>query len=372
MTRVLDWRRASDPRQVVRQAAQVLAEGQLVAFPTESVYAVAASALLPEAVERLAQWKGNGDNRLTLALPSTAHALDWAPALGSLGRRLARRCWPGPLILVCREGVEGGLASRLPDAVRQRICTDGSLSLCVPQHEALGAALRLLPGALVLANASREGEPEAMRAEQVVQSLPEDGTLVIDDGPSRSNLPPTVVRVDPHQWSVLHEGVLPREELERQSTCLIVFVCTGNTCRSPMAEALCKQLLAEKFQCPVEELPQRGFLVLSAGMAAMMGDSAAPEAVAAVRAFGADLSEHISRPLSPDLVTQADYLIGMTRGHLSLLAARFPSPGCRPRLLDRAGTDLADPIGGNQEVYRECAQQIYRQLEELLPEIQQP
>jgi protein-tyrosine phosphatase len=372
MTKVLHWRRGNDPRHVVRQAAQVLAEGRLVVFPTESVYAVAASVLLPEAVERLAQWKGNGDDRLILALPSAAHALDWAPALSSLGRRLARRCWPGPVTFVCQEGVDGGLGGRLPAVVRQRICMDGSLSLYVPQHEALAASLRHLAGPLVLTHAGRDGEPPAMRAEQVLQSLPENGNLVIDDGPSRSNLPPTVVRIDQHQWSMLREGMFPKDELERQTTCVIVFICTGNTCRSPMAEALCKQLLAERLQCPVEELPRRGFLVLSAGMAAMMGDSAAPEAVSAVRAFGANLSEHISQPLSPDLVTQADYLIGMTRGHLSLLSGRFPRPGCRPRLLDRTGLDLADPIGGDQEVYRECAQQIHRHLEELLPEIQQP
>src|SRR5438045_9686725 len=117
MTRVLDWRRGNDPRQIIQRAAQVLTEGQLVAFPTESVYTVAASALLPEAVERLVQWKGNGGQRLTVALPSAAHALDWVPTLSSLGRRLARRCWPGPLTLVCPEGVDGGLASRLPALV---------------------------------------------------------------------------------------------------------------------------------------------------------------------------------------------------------------------------------------------------------------
>jgi protein-tyrosine-phosphatase len=294
------------------------------------------------------------------------------PALSSLGRRLARRCWPGPVTLVCRDGVDDGLASRLPEPVRRHVCSDGNLRLCVPQHEALATTLQLLPGPLVLTSARRDGEPEAMRADQVLHSLPDDGALVIDDGPSRTNLPPTEVRIDQNQWDVLREGVVPRDELERQTICLIVFVCTGNTCRSPMAEALCKQLLAERLQCPVEELGQRGFLVLSAGMAAMMGDTAAPEAVAAVRAFGADLSEHISRPLSPDLVIQADYLIAMTQGHLSLLAARFPRPGCRPRLLCADGSDVADPIGGEQAVYRECAQSIYRQLEALLPEIQQP
>jgi protein-tyrosine phosphatase len=372
MTRVLDWRRSNDPRLVIERAVQALAEGQLVAFPTESVYAVAASALIPEAVERLVQWQGNGDQRLTLALPSAADALDWLPGLSSLGRRLARRCWPGPVTLVCQDGVESGLAGRLTEQVRQRVCRDGSLGLCVPHHEAIGSTVRLFPGPVILTSARRDGEPEAMRAEQVLNALPAEGTLVIDDGPSQTNLPPTEVRIDQNQWRVLREGVVSKEELERQTVCLVVFVCTGNTCRSPMAEALCKTLLAERLQCPVDELMQRGFLVLSAGMAAMMGDRAAPEAVAAVRALGGDLSEHISRPLAPDVVTQADYLIAMTRGHLSLLAARFPPPGCRPRLLCRDGSDVADPIGAEQTVYRECAQHIYRQLEELVLEIQQP
>jgi protein-tyrosine phosphatase len=68
--------------------------------------------------------------------------------------------------------------------------------------------------------------------------------LVIDDGPSRFGQPPTVVRLGEGGWRVEREGVLPQALLERLLPCRIVFVCTGNTCRSPLAEALCKKLLA--------------------------------------------------------------------------------------------------------------------------------
>jgi len=105
-------------------------------------------------------------------------------------------------------------------------------------------------------------------------------------------------------------------------------------------------------------------------MAAMMGDSAAAEAVDVAKELGADLSGHASRPLTPDLVAQADYLLTMTRGHLALLAARYPNPACRPRLLSTDDSDVPDPIGGEREVYQECAQQILHHLEALLPEIQ--
>ena len=67
--------------------------------------------------------------------------------------------------------------------------------------------------------------------------------------------------------------------LRQQSACLVVFVCTGNTCRSPLAEALCKKRLADALGCAMADLPGRGFFVCSAGLAAMMGGPAAAEAV---------------------------------------------------------------------------------------------
>src|SRR5262245_31478019 len=101
MPDVLDWRSAPDPRPLVRRAAQALAEGGVVAFPTDTVYTLAASALIPEAVERLRSSKGTPDDRpLTLAVRGAADALDWVPDMSPLGRRLAKRCWPGPVTLV--------------------------------------------------------------------------------------------------------------------------------------------------------------------------------------------------------------------------------------------------------------------------------
>ena len=95
MTEVLEWQRAADSSGVVRRAVQALAEGQLVAFPTETVYGLAASALVPGAVERLCRGKGRSpDKPLALAIRGSAEALDWVPRMSRLGWRLARRCWP--------------------------------------------------------------------------------------------------------------------------------------------------------------------------------------------------------------------------------------------------------------------------------------
>jgi tRNA threonylcarbamoyl adenosine modification protein (Sua5/YciO/YrdC/YwlC family) len=371
MTEVLEWRRAADLPGVVRRAVQALAEGQLVAFPTETVYGLAASALVPEAVERLCRQKERAEKKpLALAIRGAAEALEWVPRMSPLGWRLARRCWPGPLTLVFTDGVEEGLAGSLAEPVRQRVCPSGSLGLRIPAHAAILQTLQQMTGPLVLSSANRSGQPAATTAEEVREAMGEDLAVLIDDGPTRYRQASTVVQINGNTWNILREGVLTEADLERQACCLIVFVCTGNTCRSPLAEALCKKLLAERMGCAPEELPRRGFLVVSAGLAALPGGGAAPEAIETARAFGTDLRGHVARPLTASLVAQADYLFAMTESHLFALASQFPGFGLAPRLLSETGEDLPDPIGCEQPVYHECAEQIMHDLEILIPEFQ--
>jgi protein-tyrosine phosphatase len=368
MPDVLDWQRIVDPRAAVRRAADALRAGQVVGFPTETGYHLGASGLAPEAVARLG-------GVAAVVVGGAAEARDWAPGLGQAGRRLARRFWPGPLTLVCGDGVGCGLAGRLPEAVRRRVGPDGALPLRAPAHEAVRATLRRFAGPLVLAPAPAAGDDPAVGAADaagLADAAGDRAALVLDDGPTPQRLPPSVVQVDGEAWRVVRPGAVPEDLLRRHSACMIVFVCTGNTCRSPLAEALCKARLAERLGCTAEELPARGYLVLSAGLAAASGAPAADEAVETARAYGADLAAHRSRPLTPDLAAQADYLVAMTRSHVHSLGVHFPRLAARPRLLSPAGDDLDDPIGRPRHVYEECGRRIWGCLDELLAELAPP
>jgi protein-tyrosine-phosphatase/tRNA A37 threonylcarbamoyladenosine synthetase subunit TsaC/SUA5/YrdC len=365
MAEVLDWQRA-DPREALALALRLLSEGQLVAFPSEAGYVAAACALTPATVGRLQETISKSDSgRLAVAVSGPGAATDWLPGLTPLGRRLARRCWPGPLILDWSGPVEDGLVSRLPAASRERLLAGETLRLRSPAHEAILEVMRLRPTPLLLAELGN-GRP-AVTAAEAAEVLGEAGRLLIDDGPSRFDLPPTVVRVAGEHWELEAEGVLSRAALEELLPCRIVFVCTGNTCRSPLAETLCKQLLAERLGCEVSALPERGFCVQSAGLAAMIGAEAAAEAIQTARECGADLSGHQSQPLTRETLTQADYLFVMTRSHLRALASQAAGIGPPPRLLGEE--DIPDPIGGPPEIYRDCARRIRIALERLLPEL---
>jgi protein-tyrosine-phosphatase/tRNA A37 threonylcarbamoyladenosine synthetase subunit TsaC/SUA5/YrdC len=365
MPELLDWQRTADPRAVVRRAAEALRSGAVVAFPTETGYHLAASALASEAVVQL---RGATITTPTVAVRGAAEARDWAPGMGPLGRRLARRFWPGPLTLECGEGVADGLAGRLPDSVRREVCPDGRLLLRCPAHEAVLATMRRMAGPLVLAPAPGAADD----ADQVVRAAGDRVAVVVDNGPATERWPPTVVRVEGASWKVVQPGAVSDGALRRQGACLLIFVCTGNTCRSPLAEGLFKARLAQRLGCTAADLPERGFHVLSAGLAATTGGPAADEAVEAARSYGADLAGHRSRPLSPELAGQADYIVAMTRSHLAALAQGYRGLAARPRLLSPAGDDMADPIGCPYSVYEECARRIWACLEPLVEELNPP
>jgi protein-tyrosine-phosphatase len=148
----------------------------------------------------------------------------------------------------------------------------------------------------------------------------------------------------------------------------ILFVCTGNTCRSPLAAAVCRRLLADRLGVPEGDLEGRGFVVQSAGIAALPGDAASPDAVTVAGEYGADLTQHRSRPVNPELLAAATDVIAMTAGHAALLMMRFPGVGPEPRLLVADGQDLPDPFGGDLEIYRMCGQVIAGQLTRLTQE----
>ncbi len=356
---VIDLRRTDDARDVVHRAVQALAEGRAVAFPTETDYVLAASVRDAAAVGRLLEWAPRRGNEpgLSLALKGADEALDWAPGLSPIGQRLIRRCWPGPVVAVVADDHPDSLVNRLPIESRRAILGDGRLRLRVPGHSMLCECMRMLAGPVALAEPMAAGRSPTS-AEEILSCAGPGVVLIIDDGRARYSQPPTTVEIGPTDFRVLRAGIVSEETLRRLSSLMVLFVCTGNTCRSPMAEAQFRQMIAERIGCREDEVDARGVVITSAGLSAWGGGKASVGAVEAMAEIGANLSEHESQPVTENLVRQADVILTMTAAHRAALLSQFPDAGGRVAMLSPDRQDVLDPIGGPLATYRRCAQQI--------------
>ena len=134
---------------------------------------------------------------------------------------------------------------------------------------------------------------------------------------------------------------------------LILTICTGNVCRSPMAEKLLQHALAAQ-SAPLDQLE-----VVSAGVAAGYGDPASANSAAAVKKVQLDLSRHKSQPLTQDLIDRAFLILGMTRSHLDILQHYHTNLPARLHLFrEFMGADhdpeIPDPFGQNFAAYAAC------------------
>jgi protein-tyrosine phosphatase len=350
-------------RELAQHVRARLAAGALLGLPTETVYGIAARADLPEALGALRELKGrSADMALTWHVPERSAVERFEP-LRPLVRRLAQRYWPGPLTLVL-QGVPRGL---------ELVAREGWTGLRLPAHATTVGLLAACEFPVVLSSANRSGEPPLTRASDLLARFGAGLELVVDGGPARIGEASGVLRVGRGHFELLREGLLALPALQRTAGLRIAFVCTGNTCRSPMAEALARALLAERLgvlpRAGDGGIGRHGFELASLGILASLGTPASPAAIELLAQRGLDLAAHRSRPATPESLSGFDRIYALTQGHREALCALLP-PGRAPapELLDPAGADIADPIGAGREAYQRCLAEIERALRARLDE----
>ncbi len=384
-----------NPRQheeIAQRASAVLRGGGLVVFPTETVYGVAASALSDEGVDRLRKLKQADDSRaFTVHIPAPQDIERFAELSGGAARRLAMKAMPGPITLlveVSPKVIQRCLAGLgLGKEHENRIYHDGIVGLRCPDHPLAAAVLSSGGAAVIASSANLPGERPPVVAQQAAEAVKGHVELVVDGGHCRYAKPSTIVKITGEgtgetggpgeaegfsgggqSWSVQREGVFDERYIRKLTRYTLLMVCTGNTCRSPMAEGIARQMVAEHLGVAPDGLDEAGVVVRSAGAYASAGVPATAEAVRAVAATGIDISGHRSTALTRELVDSADVIYCMTAGHRLAVLELAPSALDKTHLVD-TDADINDPIGAGDDVYQATAEAIRQGLARRLKEL---
>ncbi|MGQ9660763.1 MAG: L-threonylcarbamoyladenylate synthase [Kiritimatiellia bacterium] len=365
--RILSMRNGYNPI-LGAELIKILRDGGIVVLPTDTVYGIAVDAHLPEAVELLYAVKGRETNKpIPLLAADRTDVERWGATLTRIDRCLANLFWPGPLTIVLRVG-------------------DVYEGFRVPDFGITRTILREAGGVLRVTSANRSGEPPALTAEEALRAIGFGVAAVVDAGPAPGGVASTVVKVEEGQVRILREGAIfgsrilelcaelpsreeltlispplpPRNDSKRK---LIVFVCTGNVCRSPMAEYLFRTKMGNDSEWDAT----------SAGILAGTGLPPSEAAVTVMSEIGIDLSSHRSRPFTHELANAAELIVVMTSSQREQIRALFPDAGGKVRLLKSFGTasegDIDDPIGLPVEVYRAVRNEINASLDTLVADL---
>lgn len=344
---------------LVKEAAKLVDAGGIVAFPTETVYGLACR-VESNSLARLDDVKGRGrEKHYTLHIADKADVGKYVPSVGLRPAKLIAEGWPGPLTIVFE--LDAGRIQNQRSGVRRQLFKhlykDNSVGIRCPDNRVAQVLLEQAESSVVAPSANRTGQQPAADADTVLAQFSGEIELLLDAGPCKYKKSSTVVKIGKKGLTVLRPGVYSQAALQEMSQVKFLFVCTGNSCRSPMAEGMFQKYLAKKLQCKVDELGEMGYKAASAGVMGICGMPASTEAIAACAAKGIDINAHRSTALTAQLVEESDFIFAMDETHCELIAAFGPDTAAKCVLL--AGKQaIADPIGQPQEIYNKCAEVI--------------
>lgn len=354
----------------IKKAAATVDAGGLVAFPTETVYGIACR-VRQDSLNKLENLKGNRHKKhYTLHISQKHEVTKYVPTIGLRAKKLIRNAWPGPLTIVFPLN-EKDLHKQQRDLKREvfdGLYKNSSIGIRCPDNPIASILLRLTHHPVVAPSANITGENPAVEPEQVLEELSDQIEVLLDAGPCRYKKSSTVVKVGTKELEILRPGVYSQSELEELSTIRFLFVCTGNTCRSAIAEGICRKYLAEKLECNVDDLDKTGYKVSSAGIMDLAGAPASGEAMAACEALGIDIKTHKSKVLTLQLIQESDFVFAMEQIHYNHITALCSDAQSKCMLLAE-NNDIVDPICQGQDVFNDCATLIEKAVKKRIDEL---
>jgi protein-tyrosine-phosphatase len=212
---------------------------------------------------------------------------------------------------------------------------------------------------VLASSANRPGQIPPATASAAVSNVGDVAAYAVDGGEARLRAASTIVSIRGNAWSIRRPGILDERTIRRLARSEILMVCTGNTCRSPMAAYMFRKQLADRLGLGYDELENAGYAVVSAGTASGRGGPIASGSREELANRGIDASDHRTQPLTFESVQQAERIYVMSPEHRLAVVDLAAGAAGKTELLD-PDRPIEDPIGGGPEAYRSAAEQIER------------
>ena len=354
----------------IKEAASLVDDGGLVAFPTETVYGIACR-VKTDSLARLNNIKGRDPTKYySLHIGQKNDVKKYVPTIGLRAEKLIRNAWPGPLTIVFELAWKDidKQKKNLEREFFKSLYKNNSIGIRCPDNPIATMLLLAANSPVVAPSANIAGQSPAVDADQALAQLSGQIELLLDAGPCKYKNSSTVVKIGKMGIEILRPGVYSQARLDEMSAVKFLFVCTGNTCRSPMAEGIFRKYLAENLKCDVDQLNKIGYIICSAGIMDVAGVPASAEAIAACAAKGIDLTAHRSQGLSKELIEESDLIFAMERMHQQKIIALSHEAANKCFLL-AGDTGIADPIGHPQEFFDSCADMIEAAVKKRISEL---
>jgi len=337
-------------KEKIAHCAKIIRQGGLVIFPTETVYGIAADAGNPKAMDRLRRIKKrHPDKPFSLLVSQKEGLLRFSPCRSPKVFKLIDRYWPGPLTVIL-PGQEDGQ----------------TVGVRMPNHPVALCLVSACECNLAAPSANLEGRPAPRTCEEALKDMDGLVDVALDAGPATIGTASSIVDFTREEPCIIREGTLTQDQVdETVRKRIVLIVCTGNSCRSVMAEYLLRDKL--KGRQDIE--------VVSAGISVFITAPASDGALRILKQRGIDARRHRSQPVTRILVAKADMILTMTQRHYQAILQFAPEAGPRmyllKKFLDKAvdlseNPDIADPMGQPDQQYEACAQVIDRALDKVV------
>src|SRR3989338_3422497 len=290
-TKIVKTGAANPDQNFISEAASVLKGGGLVIIPTETVYGIAANMIDKNALERLYEIKQRPkDKPFSVHIEEKLKIEEFARAIPTAAYKLIDKFWPGPLTLILKSKDKGSVGLRMPDnEVALRVIAQAGVPIVCP-------------------SANISGKQAPVNFKEAIKDLEGLVDFAIDAGNTKLGVESSVVDLTIEPLQLKREGAIKREDIERVAKKkTVLFICTGNSCRSVMAMALLRKKMKEKNRLDVE--------VSSAGIMLMGGLSATGPTKEILEKEVMDVSGHVSQRVTNEMIKKSDLILVMEKIH---------------------------------------------------------